>query len=203
VLVALSRDAGGNGLLISYSPSFDAAAIVLPSSQAWVEPRAMALYNRDLYILDSGANEIWRYSAGPNGYTSQPQRYFTDVVPPFSDAIDMEIDDNGNIYVLHTGGRITKYFFGKAEEFEFEGLPQQITHPTGLFLNVSPFDRAFFIAVPGGGQIYTTTLTGDFLQNYKDSNDLVLDAVLSVYSVDQPSHVYFTAGNRLYYFARP
>jgi len=203
VLSVLSQDASGNGLLITYSPSFNAAAVILPSSQAMVEPRAIAVYNRDLYILDSGANEIWRYPAGPNGYNTQPQRYFTDVDPQLADAIDMEIDSNGNIYVLHASGKITKYFFGKPEAFDFEGLPQPITHPTSLFLNLSPFDRSFFIAVPGGGQIYSTTLTGDFLQNYKGADDTILKSVSGVVSLDQPPHVYLSAGNRLYYFPRP
>jgi hypothetical protein len=203
VLGVLSRDGAGNGLLISYSPSFDVSAAVLPASQAWVDPRAIAIYNRDLYILDSGANEIWRYPAGPNGYTTQPQRYFTDYVPELADAIDMEIDTNGNIYVLHGSGRITKYFFGRLEVFEFEALPQPLSRPSAIFLNLSPFDRAFFITDPGWGSIYTTTLTGDFLQNYKDAEDTVFEAVSGVYNLDQPPHTYFTAGNGLHYFPRP
>ncbi len=203
VLAVLSRDTSGNGLLITYSPSFDAAAIVLPSSQAWVNPSAFAIYDRDLYILDSGANEIWRYAAGAASYTNTPQRYFTDVVPDLSDAIDMEIDTNGNVFVLHASGHLTKYFFGRPQDFAFEGLPQPISHPTALFLNLSPFDRAFFIADPGGSRIYGTTLTGDFLQNYKDADNTIFEAVSGVFNLDQPPHMYLTAGNRLYYFPRP
>ncbi len=203
VLAVLSRDAGGNGLLITYSPSFDVTATVLPSSQAWIEPRAIAVYDRDLYVLDSGANEIWRYSAGPDSYSTPPQRYFTDIDPQLGDAIDMEIDTNGNVYTLHANGRISKFFFGRSETFALDGLPQPIARPAAFFLNLSPFDRAFFIADPGGGRIYSTALTGAFLRNYKDTDDTVLDAVSGVYSADQPPNIYVTAGNRLYTFARP
>ncbi len=201
VLAVLSRDTGGQGLLITYSPSWDVSVQPLPSSQAWVEPRAIAVYDRALYILDSGANEIWRYPAGPSSYNNPPQRYFTDFVPELGDAIDMEIDTNGNVYVLHTSGRITKYFFGRPETFTYDGLPQPVSAPTAFFLNLSPFDRAFFIA--DRGHLYTTALTGAFLMNYKDSDDEIFDALSGVYNVDQPAHVYFTAGNRLYYFPRP
>ncbi len=203
VLAVLSRDVSGSGLLITYSPSWDVTATVLPSSQAWVEPRAIAIYQRDLYILDSGANEIWRYPASGDAYASDPQRYFTDVEPQLGDAIDMEIDTNGNVYVLHTSGQISKYFFGRPQSFAFEGLPQPIARPTSLFLNLSPFNRAFFIADPGGGRLYTTALTGAFLRNYKDTEDEVFEALSGVYNVDQPPNVYVTAGNRLYTFPRP
>lgn len=201
VLAVLSRDQGGNGLLITYSPSWDVSLQVLPSSQAWVDPRAIAIYDRALYILDSGANEIWRYPAGTDSYNNAPQRYFTDFVPELTDAIDLEIDTNGNIYVLHSSGRITKYFFGRAETFTYDGLPQPVSAPTALFLNLSPFDRAFFIA--DRGHLYTTAVSGAFLANYKDADDEIFDALSGVYNVDQPSHVYITAGNRLYYFPRP
>src|SRR5574341_525772 len=68
VLGVLSRDNSGYGILITYSPSWDVAAQPLPSSQAWIDPRAIAVYERALYILDAGANEIWRYEAGASSY---------------------------------------------------------------------------------------------------------------------------------------
>src|SRR5262249_20984871 len=53
------------GLLLTYSPSAPITAVGLPGFESWQDPRAIAVYNRDLYILDAGANEIWRYQAGP------------------------------------------------------------------------------------------------------------------------------------------
>lgn len=200
VLAVLSRDNAGNGLMITYSPSLGVSSVIMPSSQAWNTPRAIAFYNRDLYILDSGANEIWRYVAEPSGYTSQPQRYFTDIDPGLGDALDIAIDTNGNVFVLHASGRISKFFFGKPEAFELKALPQPVSFPKGLYLKLSPFESLFFIA--NAGNIYTTTPAGDFRQNYRDTDDTVFDNVSSVYNLEGP-HVYFTAGNRLYYFARP
>ena len=199
VLAVLSR----NGLLITYSPSWDVTAAVLPGFEAWQDPRAIAIYDRDLYILDAGANEIWRYEAGPDSYANAPQRYFTDVTPSLVDAIDMEIDTNGNVYILHASGQITKYFFGRPDTFRFEGLPQPLTRPTALFLNLSLYDRTLFIADPGGGRLYTSALNGTFLANYKDSADQVFDALSGVYNQDRPPYVYVTAGSQLYYFSRP
>ncbi len=199
VLAAVTR----NGLLITYSPSWNVTATSLPGFEAWQDPRAVAVYKRDLYVLDAGANEIWRYQADIDSYSSLPQRYFTDVVPTLSDAVDMQIDTNGNFYVLHTTGKITKYFFGREQPFGFEGLPQPITRPSALDLSLSLLDRNFFISDPGGGRLYAVALNGTFLTNYKDSENAVFEAIGGVASQDRPPMVYLVAGNRLYYFPRP
>lgn len=199
VLAALSR----NGLLITYSPSWSTTAAVLPGFEAWQDPRAIAIFNRDLYILDAGANAIWRYQAEEDSYSRLPQRYFTDVIPQLADAIDMEIDTNGNVYILHGDGLVTKYFFGREQVFAFDGLPQSLTRPRALVLNVSLFDRTFLIADPGGGNLYATGLTGAFLTNYRDSENSVFYYLSGVFSQDRPPMIYVTASNRLYYFSRP
>jgi hypothetical protein len=199
VLAVLSR----NGLLITYSPSWNVTVLGLPGFEAWQDPRAMAIYNRDLYILDAGANEIWRYQAGPDSYSSLPQRYFTDVVPQFNDAIDMKIDTNGNIYVLHATGLINKYFFGREQDFSFVGLPQPIARPAALNLSLNLIDRVFYIADPGGGRLYSTALNGTFLTNYKDSQDSIFSTITGAFGQDRPAVVYVAAGNGLYYFPRP
>lgn len=192
-----------SGQLITYSPSWDVSVSTLPGSQAWGDPRAIAIYERDLYVLDAGANEIWHYEAGANAYTRAPERTFTDVTPDLSDAQDMEIDSNGNIYVLHSDGTLTKVFLGREEPFAFSGLPQPITRATALFLNVGLYDRTLFIADPSGGRLYSTALNGTFLANYKDAEDTIFDNISGVYSQEQPALIYVTAANQLYYFSRP
>jgi len=199
VLSALTR----NGLLITYSPSWSVTAAVLPGFEAWQDPRAIAIYKRDLYVMDAEANEIWRYQADTDSYASLPQRYFTDVVPNLTDAVDMEIDTNGNIYVLHANGKITKYFFGREQPFGFEGLPQPIARPSALNLSLSLLDRNFLVSDPGGGRLYSVALNGTFLTNYKDSQNTLFDAISGVASQDRPSIIYLLSGNRLWYFPRP
>jgi hypothetical protein len=175
----------------------------LPGFEAWQDPRAIAIFNRDLYILDAGANAIWRYQAEEDSYASLPQRYFTDVTPELADAIDMEIDTNGNVYILHSSGLITKYFFGREQAFAFDGLPQPVTRATAFSLNVSLFDRTFLIADPGGGRLYATALTGTFLTNYRDSGNTVFYYLSGVFNQDRPPMIYVTSSNGLYYFPRP
>ena len=200
VLAALSR----NGLLITYSPSFAASAAALPDSQMWQDPRAIAFFDGDLYILDAGANQIWRYVSNGEGYPRAPEGYFTDIDPGLTDAVDMDIDANGRIYVIHADGRVTKYFLGNQEYFAFQGLPQPIMQPTALYLNASIYDPAFYIADAGGGRLYTTTTTtGAFLRSYKDRDNALFMGLSGVCSAEGTNYVYITAGSALYRFERP
>ena len=192
-----------NGVLVTYSPSSAVTAVGLPGFEAWQNPRAIAIYNRDLYILDAGANEIWRYQAGPDSYPSLPQRYFTEATPHLSDAIDMKIDANGNVYVLHSTGQIDKYYFGRQQTFSFIGLPQPLAQPSAMTLNLNLVDRVFYLADKGGARLYTTALNGEFLSNFKDTDGTIFTSISGVASQDQPPLVYVAAGNRLYYFPRP
>ena len=200
VLATLSR----NGLLITYSPSFAASAATLPDSQMWQEPRAIAFFDGDLYILDAEANQIWRYVSNGEGYPRPPEQYFTDIDPGLTNAVDMDIDANGRIYVIHADGSITKYFLGNQEYFAFQGLPQPIMRPTALYLNASIYDPAFYIADAGGGRLYTTTTTtGAFLRSYKDRDNALFTGLSGVCSAEGTNYVYITAGSALYRFERP
>ena len=192
-----------SGQLITYSPSWDVSVSVLPGSGAWGSPQAIAVYDRDLYVLDAGASQIWRYTAGADAYSRPPEPYFTDLTPDLSDAVDLEIDPNGNIFVLHADGEVTKYFLGKQEAFVLEGFPQPVASGAALSLSVSPYDRALFIADPAGGRLYTAALNGTFLTHYRDAGDRLFDSISGLYRLGRPEYVYVTAGNGLYYFSRP
>ncbi len=190
-----------NGLLVTYSPSQEVAAEILPGFGAWQDPRAIAVYNGDLYILDAGANQIWRYVVEGGDYTDTPQLYFTDITPDLSNAIDFAIDSNGNIYILESNGVVSKYFQGQPETLNY-ALPQPLARPTALQLNVSVIEQAIYITDPGGDRLYSTTLTGTFLNNYKDQQNSVFSALSGVYAGDN-DQIYVTAGNALYFFNRP
>jgi hypothetical protein len=199
VLAAITR----NGLLITYSPTSDVHAYVLPRHEAWIEPRALAIFDRDLYILDSGANEIWRYEAEGDAYLQAPQRYFADSFPQLGDAIDIQIDTNGNLYILRSGGQISKYFLGREEPFTLEGLPQPLARPSSFYLSLGISERAFYIGDPGGSRIYTTATSGVFIRNLKDVNGDVFTSVTGLFSDEATSHLYLVAANGLYYFPTP
>ncbi|KAB2856451.1 MAG: hypothetical protein F9K46_14200, partial [Anaerolineae bacterium] len=66
-----------NGLLITYNPTFPpATGIQLVKPPTWNRPIAIALWRQNFYVLDAGANQVWRYEPVDGQYSEQPSEYF-------------------------------------------------------------------------------------------------------------------------------
>jgi hypothetical protein len=192
-----------NGLLLTYSPTWALHATLLPGGADVTDPRAIAVYAGNFYVLDAGANQIWRYEAVGDTYPDLPTPYFTETFPDLTGAVDMDIDANGNIFVLFLDGTLNKYFGGRQEGFEVQGLPLPIAQPSVFFIDQNPFTPAFYIGDPGAERIYQLTTTGVFSRNYKAAEGRMLVALSGIYSDGGTNTVYLTAGNALYRFTRP
>ena len=192
-----------NGLLLSYSPTWALHATLLPGGLEMKEPRAIAIYAGNFYVLDAGANQIWRYEVVGDSYSDLPMPYFSETFPDLTGAIDMDIDVNGNVFVLFLDGTLNKYFGGRQEDFALQGLPQPSAQPSALFIDRNPFSPAFYITDPGAERLYQTTTTGVFSRNYKASEGRMLLALSGVFSDGGTNSMYLTAGNVLYRFTRP
>jgi hypothetical protein len=104
VLIGVDR----SGLLVAYSPTFFESAQQLVTG-GWQNPIAMAVFRSNVYILDVGANQVWRYvqPAGERLYSSAPEEYFNVAeLPDLTGAVDFGIDYDGAIYILFTDGTV-------------------------------------------------------------------------------------------------
>ncbi|MBK8035233.1 MAG: hypothetical protein IPK17_38160 [Chloroflexi bacterium] len=64
-------------------------------------PRAIDFWEGRMYILDPGANQIWRYDPSGGAYPGMPLEYFTgERRPDISRALDFAITNEGDIYLL-------------------------------------------------------------------------------------------------------
>lgn len=192
-----------NGLLLTYSPTWALHATSLPGAQEMTAPRAVALYASNYYVLDAGADQIWKYEAVGDSYPDLPVPYFTETFPDLSTAMDFDIDASGNVFVLFEDGTLNKYFGGRQEGFDLQGLPQPVADASVFFVDQNPFTPAFYIGDPAGQRIYQTTITGLFSRNYKAQSGKMLAALSGIYSDGATNNIYVTAGNGLYRFTRP
>jgi hypothetical protein len=93
---------------------------------AWQRPAQIAVYANNLYVLDPGANQIWRHDANAAGdFPAEPLAWLQ---PGNAGALDgasgMAID--GAIWIIRTDGTIVRLNAGKREPFETAGLPSPI-----------------------------------------------------------------------------
>lgn len=194
-----------NGLLISYSPTYQAEALQLARPPDWNDPIAIATWRRNFYVLDRGANQIWRFTPTDNLYTTLAEEYFTGTNrPDLSTAVDMGIDDAGAIYILFNDGVIQKFIGGNPEVFDLDRAPVEgILDGRALFVDNNPVSYALYVADRGNEALYQISQGGRVNAGYRP-REAVFDRLNGVYVDSSTSvvNVYILSGNSLFFFTR-
>ena len=163
-----------------------------------VQVRSGQLYNNAMYLLDTGAGQIWRYPLAGDALASG-NAYFRSAYGPLRESLDFAID--GAIYVLQRNGAILKYFSRQPMQFTLTGLPdQQWMRVAALALSGdNPNRGSVFVLDAGSGSVIELTKTGRFIRQYRGTQDEFVGA--EDISVDRISNtLYVATRNRLYSF---
>ena len=200
VLLALDEA----GILVEFSPTFLARGVQsLLGTEQWQTPRRMAAWRGRIYILDPGAEQIWRYDPLSGAFAGAPIGYFAGANRPLlSHAVDFSIDDSGRVYVLFSDGVIAMFRAGDELRFGFAGFPpgQELNSADAMFLNSDPVAPAIYIVDRSSRTIFETSLAGTFINSYR-TYDETLFAGLSGIAVDETRKiVYVLSGNTVFGF---
>jgi hypothetical protein len=199
-----------SGLLLNYRPSWgDVLSSRLRTPAAWSNPVAMAVYGDNLYVLDAGAGEVWKYNAQDGGYPDEPTAYrfaVNEDDDPANDValaemVDMTIDRDGNLYLLKGGGEVFKFFGGERKSFLLADLKEPLVAPTAIFCSLIGLNPFCYIADPGSGRIVQVTPQGLFWAQYRAQGaDLVdpFSQIRDIYVQEMPMLlIYATSGDNL------
>lgn len=204
-IVGLDR----NGVLVRCPPRFvmECSAQRVPGAENWVNPVAVTLWRGALYVLDSGANQLWRYTPTGGNYVSAPTEYFTGAVRPnLANAIDFDITRTGTgiVYILHSDGTMTSYLGGTPQSFGFVAFPpgQELDDVTlnGMFMNDSPILPAFYIISQQTRTVYQTTLAGTYQDSYRVFDEALLELLADIAVEPAQQIVYLASGNAIVAF---
>jgi hypothetical protein len=189
------------GILVTYSPVFaPATATRLAGVEQWVKPAAITVWRDRLYVLDVGANQIWRYTPVGGSYPNPPDAYFDEPLD-LSQAVDMGIDSTpGNVYILFADGKLKKYLAGREQPFDFGGLPEDGLKAGGsLYIDADAIFPAIYLTDPRDQAIYQVTLRGQFQRRFKARETTTFRKLSNVY-IDGED-VYATTASTVYYFS--
>ena len=163
-----------------------------------VQVQSGELYNNAMYLLDTGAGQIWRYPLAGDRLASG-SAYFRSAYSPLKESLDFAID--GAIYVLQRNGAILKYFSRQPMPFTLTGLPdQQWMRVAALALSGdNPNRGSLFVLDAGSGSVIELTKTGRFIRQYRGMQDEFVGA--EDMSMDRISNtLYVVTRDRLYSF---
>jgi hypothetical protein len=195
-----------DGALVSYDPAWvDEGGAARPGRSFLgtppTSPRAVGSFGGRFYVLDSEADQIWRYQPRGNTYPERPDRYF--VTPPprsLADARDMAID--GNIYILYHDGTILKFLQGERQlDFDVRELPDDIVEPVALAVDPDGSSDVIYMADRGNRRVVVLELDGTFRAQFRA--DDAFDALEALAVDEAAGRLYVVSGGRLYAASLP
>lgn len=156
---------------------------------------ATVVYNRRLYSLDLGSNQIYKHEATKAGF-NLGQPWIKNTSSSLADAVDLTID--GDVFVLKQTGEIIKFSAGVEEPFVIEGLDPAIQENARIHTYT---DLAYLYVLDGAGKRLivlekTGRLKGQFTAaEFNRPTDFI---------VDEPNKtVYIVDGSKLWQLNLP
>jgi len=109
------------------------AVAVTDEDDTWQNPIRLSAFAGGLFVFDKSNSEIYKYSATESGTYGSRRRWLAPgIAPNLSDVVDMTID--GDVWLLHQGGRLDRYRRGAPTGFKQSGLLDQLTSPQAVFV---------------------------------------------------------------------
>jgi hypothetical protein len=185
------------GHLIEYDPLVALAPLAIMDSSVWVQPVGMVGYYGRLYILDPQSNRLLRYMLTNEGYEGSHSDYFTaESGANIRDAVEVAID--GNVYVLHSDGMISKYQEGRRVDFPQASLDRPLQSPCCIFATgFMDEDGYVYVADAGNRRIVQFSKAGEFIRQFVGSDATPMDALRGLYVDEAENQLFVLNGNKL------
>jgi hypothetical protein len=147
---------------------------VAKEDEEWGSIVDLAGFASNVYLLDKGKNQIWKYLATSTGFSDKREYLLKEA--DLSNSIRMQIESS--VYVLKSGGEILRFTKGEKDNFSLSGLDKGIKDPKSIFAS-SDADN-FYILDSGNSRVVVTTKTGAYKAEYQadqlsTASDLVVD----------------------------
>jgi hypothetical protein len=160
----------------------------------WSSLETAAGWQGNLYVLDSRANQVWRYYPTENGYDSEMKGILDSC--DLGEAVDSAID--GSVYVLLHSGAILKFTLGRLEDFPQRGIDKPLSTPNAIFCTL---DNVFIYVVDAGNQrIVAFRRDGKFQQQLVSEH---FGRLQNIFVDENKGRIYVLSDNKLYIASLP
>lgn len=166
--------------------------LLFKPENSWGEVRALRTFAGNLYILDAGSSQIWKYQGTDLGFAS-PSAYLRAGSVDFSNVTSMAIE--GAIYVLSAKGNVAEFASGSTLNFDITGLDKPFSEPTSLF--TSDEANNLYILDTGNNRVVVLDKKGNYLAQYVLPQTLSSPTILADETVRK---VFLLSGSKVYSF---
>jgi hypothetical protein len=149
-----------------------------------------------MYLLDTMASQIFKYAN--QQYVGTPTRWIQQDDADLSAAIDIGID--GNIYVLHSNGKLEKYYGGESASFAMTRIPKPMANADALYLDVEDVAQYMYVADRTEKRIVQVDREGVFVRQLKPAlgQEEAFQQLATIFVDETGGKLYYVAANALY-----
>ncbi len=148
---------------------------VIDSDKDWLQPKKLVVFSGNIYLLDTGSNQIWKYIKTETGYSAKQNYLLADTLVDLGKADDMTID--GSVWVV-SQNQILKFTQGKQEVWRVKDIDEDF----GTHLNIYTDEQSknLYILDTDKKRVVVVDKEGIYLAQYRWDKDLkVSDLVVS------------------------
>lgn len=152
--------------------------IVIQPDELWRQITQIDSFGNNIYLLDKGQSEIWKYPALTDGFGGRQRWFGAGIQLDLSNVIDMKVD--GDIWLLTSTGKLERYSRGVPAEFTMEGFPSiegdRLAGPVAVYATET---RVYVLeAIPGRVVVFDKE-SGTYERQYasevlKSAQDMVV-----------------------------
>jgi len=160
---------------------------IIEKDSQWSEIKDIFLYNGNIYLLDKGRDEIWKYLRGENGYGSKSSYFQSGQAIDLSSINSIAID--GSVY-LAGDSIIVKYTSGLRDGFRVDLPDSNISFAKVI---TSQDLEKIYLWDRKKGSVYVLGKTGDYVEQVS-SEILSKGTDIVVYK----DNIYVLSGSKIY-----
>lgn len=184
-----------NNHIFRYNHQVDGASLLrFGDAPQWIKATQIETYLGRLYVLDEGANQIYRYDVG--SYSNPIAWFQAPTLVNLSNLAAMRID--GDIWLLYRDGKVVRYRSGEQLPFS---LDNRITPPaegTDLWVGQDGDDAIYLVDRLLERILVFNKENGAYLEQFQAAEGAPLRNLRAIFVDRAHSVQYILAGNNLF-----
>jgi len=154
------------------------AKTAIEADEFWVDPVKIGMFAGNIYILDKGQSEIWKYPTLGDTFGGRRRWLAAGITPDLANVVDMKVV--GDIWLLTSTGKLERYSRGAPVKFSMDGFPsktsdKKLAEPSSLWVTESLIyvleNGASRISVFGDDGLYKSQYANS---EFSKASDLVI-----------------------------
>jgi len=136
--------------------------IVIEPDELWGNVVQVESYAGNLYLLDLGTSEIWKYPVITDGFGTRKRWLGPGIALDLSKVVQMRV--TGDVWIITKSGKLERYSRGVPVKFTLEGVPggEILDDPTALWVG----ETAVYIVEKGKARMIVLGLDGKYQAQY-------------------------------------